>query len=47
MFPADRLAAQSNFEDFELTQKDFEEISAVGKATHGRANIPAIYSPIK
>ncbi|KGB78655.1 oxidoreductase [Cryptococcus deuterogattii R265] len=37
---------KSNFEDFELTQKDFEEISAVGKATHGRANIPAIYSPI-
>ncbi|WVQ78515.1 hypothetical protein IAT38_000601 [Cryptococcus sp. DSM 104549] len=36
---------KSNFQDFELSQEDFEEINAVGKANTTRANIPAEYNP--
>jgi len=36
---------QSNFEDFELTDKDFEEISAWGLKNRSRTNIPYHYKP--
>nr|XP_031861147.1 uncharacterized protein CI109_003508 [Kwoniella shandongensis]KAA5528219.1 hypothetical protein CI109_003508 [Kwoniella shandongensis] len=36
---------KTNFEDFELDEKDFEEINKVGKANYARANIPAEYDP--
>ena len=36
---------QSNFDDFELSDDDFEEISKVGRRNTARANIAAIYEP--
>lgn len=36
---------QSNFDDFELSDEDFEEISEVGRRNTARANIAAIYQP--
>ncbi|KAK8869592.1 hypothetical protein IAR55_000159 [Kwoniella newhampshirensis] len=36
---------KSNFQDFELSEEDFEEINKVGKANPARANIPAEYNP--
>ena len=37
--------SQSNFEDFELEDKDFEEINKWGQANRTRANIPRLYKP--
>jgi L-glyceraldehyde reductase len=39
------IAAQSNFEDFELSDEDFEEINKVGRANYQRANAPCEYNP--
>ncbi|ORY29950.1 aldehyde reductase I [Naematelia encephala] len=35
----------SNFQDFELDQKDFEEINELGKRNRVRSNFPCQYSP--
>jgi L-glyceraldehyde reductase len=39
------LTTQSNFDDFELSDADFEEINKVGRATRSRANAPCEYNP--
>ena len=36
---------QANFEDFELSEEDFEAISAAGRAHPVRGNVPAQYTP--
>ncbi|KAI9639292.1 aldehyde reductase I [Dioszegia hungarica] len=36
---------KSNFEDFELSQENFEEINAFGKANTVRSNTPSEYEP--
>lgn len=36
---------KSNFDDFELSQADFDEINEVGKKNQVRTNIGALYSP--
>ncbi|WVQ98969.1 hypothetical protein IAU59_006101 [Kwoniella sp. CBS 9459] len=36
---------KSNFEDFELSDADFEAINKIGQANQVRSNIPFVYSP--
>lgn len=32
-------------EDYEISQEDFDEIDAIGRANQVRGNIPIVYSP--
>lgn len=32
-------------EDYEISQEDFDEIDAIGRANQVRGNIPYVYSP--